>query len=134
MLKNRLLTHLSVTLTGLVFLGTGFLTAEEVPDKIKIYNEGYRRKLYEPVDFPHAAHAEDYGIACDECHHNYQNGKNVWQEGDPVKRCIVCHNPNKAQGKVVRLVFAYHFKCRNCHRENGAGPVECSDCHTKKNR
>lgn len=131
-MSKKLLPWLFAVLAGVLILPAKSSTAEEIPDEIKIYNEGYRTKLYQPVEFPHRAHAEDYGIECTQCHHNYKDGKNVWQEGDPVRKCIVCHNPVKKQGTVPRLVFAYHFNCRNCHKENESGPIECSDCHTKK--
>ena len=125
-----------VTLFGFAFLLDTAFTAQEgknIPEEIMIFNKGYRRKVHGPVRFTHLAHIEDYGIECTECHHTYRNGKNVWKEGDPVKKCIACHSPVKKQGKnVPRLVFAYHFKCKNCHRENESGPIKCKDCHGGK--
>jgi len=107
---------------------------QEAPKLIKISNKGYRRKVHHaPVTFTHLAHIEDYGIECTECHHNYRSGENVWKEGDPVRKCIDCHSPIKKQGQnVPRLVFAYHFKCKKCHKENESGPVKCKECHSKK--
>ena len=116
-------------LMGLIF--PIFLDAQDVPETIKIYNKGYRRKLYKPVEFPHLAHIDDYGFECTECHHNYKDGKNVWKEGDPVRRCMVCHSPTKRRGKVYRLMFAYHLNCKRCHREAESGPIKCSECHKK---
>jgi hypothetical protein len=52
-------------------------------------------------------HVEYYGIECHKCHHDYRDGGSVWEEGDPVKKCVVCHNPKKKQGKMHRLVFAF---------------------------
>ncbi len=105
---------------------------QKIPKVIMISNNGYRRKVHhKPVRFTHLAHIEDYGLECTECHHNYRSGKNVWKEGDPVKKCIACHSPVKKQGQNVhRLVFAYHFKCKKCHKENDSGPVKCKECHT----
>ncbi len=130
------LTLIVAGLTALLFLTAGILTAEqEMPEEIMIYNKGYKRKLYQPVRFTHQTHAEDYGIECNECHHDYKGGENVWEEGDPVKKCIVCHSPLKKRGeKVHRLVFAYHFKCKRCHKENESGPVKCKECHTKEKK
>ncbi len=130
-MDKRLISFMMVVLGCLMFVGAGLLIAQDIPQKIMIFNKGYKRKLYKPVSFPHLEHAEDYGIECERCHHNYQGGKNVWQEGDPVKNCAACHNPNRKQGKVPRLVFAYHFKCKKCHLEAESGPIECKDCHSK---
>ena len=132
MTDKRLLTLLTVALTGLMFLAGGTLTAEDMPEEIQIDTEGYKRKVYKPVMFTHLTHAEDYGIECNECHHDYKEGENIWEEGDPAKKCVICHNPNKKQGKVHRLVFAFHFNCKKCHKENESGPRECKECHTKK--
>ena len=129
---NRTLVPLvMVALTGLIFLAADLLTAQDLPEEIMIFNKDYKRKLYKPVKFQHLEHTEDYGLECDQCHHNYQDGENVWQEGDQVKNCIACHNPNKKQGKVHRLVFAYHLNCKKCHKEAESGPIECKECHTK---
>jgi len=132
-MTKRILRLLFIAFTSLMFLTIGLLTAEEMPEEIKIYNEGYKRKVYKPVLFTHLVHSEDYGIECSNCHHNYQDGENVWEEGDPIQKCIACHSPTKKQGENVhRLVFAYHFNCKNCHKENESGPIECKECHTKK--
>lgn len=132
-MTKRILVLLIAVFTSLLFLTIGLLTAVEMPEDIKIYNEGYKRKLYKPVFFPHLVHAEDYLIDCFECHHSYKGGENVWEEGDPVQKCIACHSPTKKQGeKVHRLVFAYHFNCKKCHKEIESGPIECKECHTKK--
>ena len=122
-------------LIGLIFLLEEIPTAqeqEEMPEEITIYTKEYRRKLFKPINFNHQEHADDYGIECNECHHDYKDGKNVWEEGNPVKKCIVCHNPKKKQGRVHRLAPAYHFNCKKCHKENNAGPVKCEECHTKR--
>ena len=135
-MTKRMLMLLIVVFTSLMFLTIGLLTAEEIEEEseeINIHNEGYKRKLFKPVLFTHLVHNEDYGIDCDECHHDYKGGENIWEEGDSVQNCVACHSPIKKQQKNVhRLVFAYHFNCKKCHIENEAGPVECKECHTKK--
>jgi hypothetical protein len=134
-MKKIFLTLLVAGLAGLILVGGGPPRAEEekeAPEEIMIHNKGYRRTLFEPVRFTHQVHNEDYGIDCSECHHNYQGGENVWQEGDPVQKCDVCHSPKMKQGDVPRLLFAYHFECRKCHKENDSGPIECKECHTKQ--
>ena len=131
-MDKRLFTLLTVALAGFLLIAVGTLTAEDMPEEIPIDSKGYKRKVYKPVRFTHLTHVEDYAIECNECHHDYKDGENVWQEGDPVKRCGACHNPNRRQGKVHRLVFAFHFNCKRCHKENESGPIECQECHTKK--
>jgi hypothetical protein len=131
---KRLLILLAVAIVVLVSIAVGTPAAEDAPDEILIASKGYKRKVYDPVKFPHLVHVEDYGIECTECHHNYKDGENIWEEGDPVKKCDACHNPNRKQGKVPRLVFAFHFNCKKCHTENESGPRECQACHTKKEK
>lgn len=128
---KRLLTLLTVAIAGFVLIAVGTLTAEDMPKEILIESKGYKRKIHKPVKFTHLIHIEDYAIECNDCHHDYKDGENVWKQGDPVNKCGVCHNPDRKQGKVHRLVFAFHFNCKKCHKENESGPIECQACHTK---
>lgn len=130
-MNRSLFLPIVVALGCLMFLAVGLPMAQDIPQEIMIFNKGYKRKLNKPVRFPHLAHVEDYEVECAQCHHNYRGGENVWQEGDPVKNCVVCHDPIKKQGDIPRLVFAYHFNCKKCHRNIESGPIECKDCHTK---
>lgn len=129
-MKGRLLLVFMMLIIP-VWMLSDLAMCQDPPEEIMINNSGYRRKVHGGVAFPHLAHSEDYGFECKECHHEYKKGENVWEEGDPVKRCIVCHNPKKKQGRVPRLQFAYHFSCRKCHREIESGPIECKECHQK---
>jgi hypothetical protein len=131
-MDKRWLTLLMVAFIGLNLFAVGTPTAQDAPEEIMIHSEGYKRKVFKPVKFTHLVHVEEYGIECNECHHDYKEGENVWEEGDPVLKCGLCHNPKKKQGDVHRLVFAYHFNCKTCHKQNEAGPMECKECHAKK--
>lgn len=138
-MKKRLYTLFLVVGVICVFAGIGVLTATDIPDTIMIDNQGYKADKKGPVKFSHKAHAVDHKIACTECHHKYENGKNVWKEGDPVKKCIECHSPLKKQGKVKKLKNAYHRNCKNCHKKlfkagkSKKAPFrKCNDCHQKK--
>jgi hypothetical protein len=138
-MNKRLLTIVMVVLTGLLFLTVGALTAADVPDKITIENEGYQKDKKGPVIFHHKKHHEEYKVACTECHHDYKDGKNVWKEGDPVKKCSECHNPLKKEGKIEKLQNAYHKNCKDCHKEVIAKDAskkapfkKCTECHQKK--
>ena len=109
------------------------------PDVILIDNQGFKVRKKGPVKLEHKRHHEAYKVACTGCHHDYQNGRNVWSKEKPVKNCISCHHPEKKQGEVDKLQNAYHENCRTCHKklvkENKskiAPYKKCADCHQKK--
>ena len=106
------------------------------PDAIQIDNRGYEKKHKEPVGFSHGTHIEEYQVACIQCHHEYDEGKNnVWVKGDPVGKCADCHSPLDEEGILLnRLKTAYHKQCCICHMElnkqGGSAPFEnCEECH-----
>ena len=85
-----------------------------------------------PVSFRHAKH-EAAKVACAACHHDYQDGRNRWRQGQPVRPCGACHKPVAEAGK-PDLKTAYHRQCKDCHRrrqqeQRSAGPVKCRECH-----
>lgn len=95
-------------------------------DVYKLHWEGAK---FPPTEFTHKKHAEDYKIACKECHH---------KDEDPakgVKKCISCHDIAEAKGDAPKAMDAYHKNCIDCHKkENEAGkaaPTKCNDCHKK---
>ena len=105
-----------------------------INDEIVIENQGYTSDKKGPVRFGHKRHYELYKITCNECHHLYQDGKNIWKEGSPVDKCIACHDPTKDQDNVMKLQSAYHNNCKNCHKEiseetDKAPYKKCSGCH-----
>jgi len=137
-MNKKFATLLLALFVGLVFVSVGVLTAADVPNEIMIQNEGYKKDKKGPVKFSHKKHHEEYKLACTDCHHHYEGGKNVWKEGDLVKKCSSCHNPKKKEGKVMKLQNAYHRNCKNCHKALGkagkkTGPFKkCNQCHQKK--
>jgi hypothetical protein len=148
-MNRKPMTVTLVILTGLLFLAVGALTAadkptsattEAVSDEIIIQNKGYTKDKKGGVKLTHKKHNIDYKIACDECHHVYEDGKNVWKEGDKVDKCSACHNPKKKDGEVIKLQNAFHRNCKNCHKallkeEKPTGPFKkCNDCHEKKKK
>ena len=142
-MKKRFVTLLVVGLTGLLFLAVGALSAADVdaPEEVLIQGKDYKKDKKGPVKLTHEKHSKDYKIACTECHHEYKDGKkNVWKEGDPVKKCGACHNPKKKEGKVMKLQNAYHKNCKNCHKAlakegKKTGPYKkCNKCHQKKKK
>jgi formate-dependent nitrite reductase cytochrome c552 subunit len=102
----------------------------EAPEVVVIDTPGYKKDKKGPVNFQHKKHQEEYKkadgktIECAECHHNYvyegdaKEPKNVWKEGDPVKKCSSegCHSPLKKQKKISKLNVAFHKNCKDCHK------------------
>ena len=138
-MNKKLLSLLVVVFAGLLFLGVGVLTAADVPDEVNIENQGYKKDKKGPVKLSHKKHSTDYKVACTDCHHDYKDGKNCWKEGDPVKKCGDCHDPQKKDGKVMKLQNAYHKNCKNCHKalvkegKSDKAPFKkCNQCHAKK--
>ena len=135
-------TVLVVIFTCLLFMlaGTGTVAEEESgPEDIVIDNEGYKTDRKGPVDFSHLSHTEDYEVSCNECHHDYKEGKNVWTEGDPVSKCASCHNPLESKGNAKKLSIAFHKNCKTCHRNalkegisEDAPFKSCYHCHKRK--
>lgn len=111
---------------------------QEAPDEILIENKIYRTDRKGSVRFSHLEHAEGYVEACEDCHHEYQDGQNIWQEGQPVKKCSSCHDPKKRQGNARKLNIAFHKNCKGCHqklaREGGTDAPyrQCTECHAKR--
>ena len=115
-------------------------------ETITIYAKLFTEHTKGPVRFTHDKHGKDYKIACNECHHIYENDKNIWNEEIKVEKCEVCHNeptvkrektlPEDLQKKNLKLAF--HNNCRMCHRKmksenpDSKAPTTCSGCHEKK--
>jgi hypothetical protein len=138
-MKSRTV-FLAIAFMGSLMLMAGvYATATDAPDDLKIQNEGYKTNKKGPVPLSHKKHSEDYKVACTECHHDYKDGKNVWQEGQPVLKCAECHDPLAKKGTVDKLQNAFHKNCKNCHKALAkADPSikvpykKCNECHEKK--
>ena len=95
-------------------------------------NEVYKSDKKGPVELSHAKHVKEYEAVCTDCHHEYKDGVNVWKEGDAVKKCVSCHDPEKTQDKAAKAQMAYHNNCKDCHKNSGkdtAPSSKCNDCH-----
>jgi hypothetical protein len=159
-MNKRFGAILTVIFCGLIFLTVTALTATEkpaeepteAPEEVVIENKGYKKDKKGPVTFQHKKHQEEYlnlddkKIACTECHHKYEDEKNVWKEGDPVKKCGAedCHDPLKKKGKKQhKLQIAFHKNCKDCHKAivkagkkkaNEAPFKKCVNCMGKKGK
>jgi len=136
-MRKRILFVGAVIISTALFAGAGILIATDVPDKMSLHDPAIEKHRKGAVNFTHNKHATDYKIACTECHHVFKDGKNVFKEGDPVQKCSACHDPVKSEGKVKKLMLAYHKNCQGCHKEldkagKPTGPTrKCNDCHEK---
>ena len=137
-MTNRLLTLvISAAFLGVTGIA-GLIIAAEWPEdlapEIVISDPVYKGKHKKgPVKLPHKKHIVENELECQACHHDYQDGENVWQSTDPVKKCSECHPYEKNKGKLFKMKMgtAYHNKCRKCHKQNKKGPTECKGCHLK---
>jgi len=127
---------LMITVAALLILASSPLRAQ--PDKIVLDNSKVLGKRTRPaVTFPHNRHAEA-GLSCKDCHHIYENGKNVLdesklEEGNQGIRCSGCHSSKLR----LNLEEAFHKQCMGCHtkylKENKKQvPRYCGECHVKK--
>ena len=137
-MRRNILVMLGIMMSIAIFVGGGALIAADVPDEISIQSKAFETHKKGPVNLSHKKHAVDYKIACTECHHVFEGGKNVFKEGDPVQACSECHDPVESKGNVKKLMLAYHKNCQGCHKDLEAagkptGPTKkCNDCHAKK--
>ena len=118
---------------------SGILVASDFPDEIVIDGKNYKKDIKGPVKFNHYKHVADIGIDCTECHHEYKDGKNVWEAGNDVKNCDQCHDPNKSEGNKKKLMMAFHNNCKNCHKEknkegSNAPDKNCEGCHQEQSK
>ncbi len=84
------------------------------------------------VWFSHRRH-EGKRLACEQCHHDYLGGRNLWHQGQPVRRCQACHGL-RPQAQRLDVKNAFHRQCKGCHlklrqQRRPAGPIQCQECH-----
>ena len=127
-----LLTGLGLLVLGVLGAVSGPATEPPALSILQMPVRGVREKPL--VSFSHQRH-EERRIACDKCHHVYQGRRNVWRQGQPVKRCPECHG-FYPKGEQPDIKNALHLQCKGCHlklRQQGrrAGPIKCRDCHRR---
>jgi len=82
--------------------------------------------------FPHDDHMMFLDDDCSICHHVYENGELVPYESSEDLYCSDCHSLEPAPDNPMPLEAAYHNLCRDCHFDQGTGPVLCGECHVKE--
>ena len=90
-----------------------------------------------PIKFSHRRHPKP-GIACEKCHHDYQESRNRWREGQPVEKCQACHELTP-KAEVLDAKEAFHRQCKGCHLarrkvRQPAGPIKCEGCHRSQEK
>ena len=133
-MKGYKLLTITVAFLGLFVVSP--LSAQ--PDKIVFDPLKTFGKSKRPgVTLPHNRHVEA-GLSCKDCHHVYEDGKNVLdesklEEGNQGIRCSACHGPKFR----IDLEQAFHDQCIGCHtrfqkEKKKTGPRFCGQCHVKK--
>ncbi|MDP8256633.1 MAG: cytochrome c3 family protein [Candidatus Alcyoniella australis] len=125
--------------------GTNTATPPEYIELKKLEN------LYEPAWFSHQMHTNYAAEGCASCHHHNTPGPAMPAcsrcHSPSIKldpqftvntdgSCAACHKefPIKPPLSIPNLKAAYHNQCMGCHREYGAGPLKCDECHSKKTK
>jgi len=128
-MKEGIAFTLILTATVLALI-SGSLWAQ--PDQIILKSPSFKTRERPPVPFPHLRHIEA-GLSCNECHHRYEKGKNVIDEGEleagkPGIRCHECHSSKSSP----QVRDAFHRQCIDCHKKSKKGPLFCGECHKKR--
>ncbi len=153
-MSNRIILRVGLTLLAglgtIMFCRVSLSQAQpEAPADIVIHSPLWPKKLYGDPKLSHQKHTTEYNIKCVDCHHVYENGKNVWQEGQDVQKCESCHTCLKTaralkkatpEEKKLSLQKAFHDNCKGCHKglakkpgtTKSTAPVKCLECHPKK--
>ena len=129
------ITVLMIMVATMIALTGSALRAQ--PDKMTLDSSKASGKKGRPaVTFPHNRHVEA-GLTCKDCHHIYENGKNVLDEskleaGNQDIRCSSCHGSKNRPN----LRQAFHDQCIGCHvkyqkEQKKTGPRFCGECHVK---
>jgi len=118
---------------NLVYVGSAILLLLAVVSYAAFPNQAPKRPLRiafqsvaGKVMFDHDGHhsAAGYGLACGECHHTLAP-----DEYDQAGSCIECHALESDDEDMPNRADAFHEQCIACHREYGAGPIDCAECH-----
>ena len=127
MKKSAFFICASLMVTLMIF---GSTYAQE--EMVVIDSDGFEDSQRPPATFRHDEHNEAAEIEeCNECHHVYDDdGKLVEDESSGDQRCSDCHQ-EKASGRRLALMKAFHTNCKECHQEKKNGPIMCGQCHVR---
>ena len=148
-MSRKALGKVTIVLTALLFMMVGSLIAADAPDTVTMDSKVYSKHTKKLVTFSHKGHADHKDITCDNCHHVYEDGKNVWKEGDVVEKCEACHTKTgkapKGMKKAEKIKEfhkdALHANCKDCHKkmvdkesELGKKMRKCTFCHPSEKK
>ncbi len=127
-MRSRIIIVCSIALV-LVIAGT--LAAQE--DRHFLESKAFDDRQRPGVVFKHLFHYEM--IDCMDCHHDYDDGENVWDMYSGKNYCSDCHTV-QGEGKVMGLMDAFHESCVGCHQKTldqgqSTGPIMCGECHVR---
>ena len=82
-------------------------------------------------NFDHEGHSMDYGLSCNDCHHNYYE-----EDGGEPELCSDCHEPGVEDDFMMGRTQAFHAQCIGCHEDSGVTPGQddCASCHAPRKR
>jgi hypothetical protein len=148
---KRIFLLLAIIGVSMFLFGASINASEpaKVKDVLEMNNtDAFPKHKMGLCEFTHKKHStaapDGHGIACGECHHDKDGKPLELKEGDAVQGCLECHSevgkPKKEKGmskedwEAMQLEYYYgamHANCIDCHKEKGAGPVKCAECHPK---
>ena len=152
MKNRRLLTSLMAAVMAVLFVSVAVYAGTQAAEKITMETKGYEKHTKGLVTFSHKVHAEKYGIACGECHHDAKGAPLALKGGEDVQSCVACHKETgkapkgeklSKKDKIVKYhKEALHANCIGCHKDHNkekglqakdpkAAPQSCNDCHPK---
>jgi hypothetical protein len=85
-----------------------------------------------PVKFSHRRHPKP-NITCKECHHDYQEGRNLWQEGQSVEKCQACHELTP-KADVLEAKEAFHRQGKGCQCGSRRDPSDAKVATVARNK
>jgi hypothetical protein len=143
-MKMKIMHVVKLSVLGAFLMTAGAALSQEVPEQVTMDSKIYETHKNGLVTFSHKKHSDEYKVACADCHHIYDGGKNTWKQGDVVQKCAVCHKdtgtPEQGMSKKEKIAKfhkeAIHANCVECHKtvnkDGKAAPIACKDCHPKK--
>lgn len=114
-LKVAILIMIILLITGIICYASFAPPATDEPVRLMFQNKAGK------VLFTHSQHIGSYTSDCLDCHHNIYD--------EETYNCSDCHEA-KGDEYLPSRTDAFHYQCKGCHEDYGAGPIECNSCHS----
>jgi len=129
-MRHKKLTACIAVLFSLFAVLSGFSQEDVKTVQDKAFNPRTMERT--SVIFLHDAHNEKAKIEeCNECHHDYKDGKKIEDASSEGTACSECHKSRDGEDPLP-LIRAYHLQCKGCHAEKRKGPGMCGECHVRE--